>query len=145
MEHNKSYFKKYENNHKDGKRIYDNDFDFIVEKTSNSNSNYYESNNNTCNMTLFQNKVEELFLKLKFLNSNKKISSIDISDCIGDIGKNIINNKIISIDNTNDNTNDNIDSSNIINLINEIIIKLDKKIISKGQINRNNNLIDFEF
>ena len=150
MNHDKSYFKMYDNNE------YTNNFDFIIEK-SNNNSYQIETHNNSINvnvnvnvnMIILQNKVEELFLKLKFLNSNKKISTINVSNYVNDINNInininndlIINNKIIDINYINENTN----SNNIIDLIDKMILKLDKKIICKGQIKRKNNLIDFEF
>jgi hypothetical protein len=104
-------------------------------------------------MIIFQNKVEQLFLKLKFLNLNNKISCVDISDYINDINNNLISNdKIHGVNNNclnnncvnNNNCVDN-NSNNIINIIDKVILKLDKKIICKGQIKRKNNLIEFEF
>jgi len=141
----KSYFKKYENNNNhyadDDINTYINDFDFIIEKKNNNNYQCETKNN----MIIFQNKVEELFLKLKFLNLNNKILNIDISDYINDIN-NINDNltysdKIICVKKNKQNIN----STNAIDYIEKIILSLDKKIICKGQIKRKNNLIDFEF
>ena len=111
MNYNKSYLEQYDNNH-----------DIIVKKKNIKNNLYNDNNNN--NMIVLQNKVEELFLKLKFLNTNKN-TSIDINE-----------------QNINFNINN---SNNIISLINELILKLDTKIICKGQIKRKNNSIEFEF
>lgn len=137
MNYNKSYFKKYENNHIMNKNIYIDNCDFIVEK-KNHNYCHIESNNNIDNTVILQNKVEELFLKLKFLNSNMKNLNIDIYDGVNDIYDGV--NDINDIDN-----NLNKNSNSVIDLIDEIILKLDKKIICKGQIKRKNNLIDLQF
>ena len=119
MDYDKSYFNKYENN----------DFDIIIEKT---NNNLYQFQNNK--MIILQNKVEELLIKLKYINFNKKKSNINILDILND-SQNIDNNQ--NFVNTN--------SNNVINIIDKIILKLNKKIITKGQIKRKNNLLDFEF
>ena len=171
MNYNKSYFYKCDNYEYEIKNDDMNDFNFIFEKINNnsrqieiqanyssdfdfmakkSNNNSYriEIKNDKNNTIIIQNKLEELFLKLKFLNSNKEILGIDINDYINDI--NDINNylidgnKIIDISDIN-NMYKNTYSNNIFNLIDKIISKLDRKIISKGQIKRKNNLIDFEF
>jgi hypothetical protein len=146
MDYNKSYFKKYDS---DDYNNYTNDRDFILEKTNNnlyqietSNNTNINTNNitntnintntntNSSDMLMFQNKVEELLLKLKYFNSNKKISTIDISEYINDKFDNV---NIIS------------EQNRLINMIDNIILKLDKKIICKGQIRRKNSSIDFEF
>jgi len=122
---------------------YDNDYDITVKKKNISNQkNIYNDNSN---VIILQNKVEELLLKLKFLNSNKKNISINILEYINN---NLFDqNCLININNLNINSNfyPNNNSNNIISLINEIILKLDTKIISKGQIRRKNNSIEFEF
>jgi hypothetical protein len=122
MDYDKSYFNKYEDNDLDINNIYSNKFDIIIEKT---NNNIYQFQNNK--MIILQNKVEELLLKLKYINFNKKNSNIDILDIL------------------NDSQNIDTNSNYVINIIDKIILKLNKKIITKGQIKRKNNLLDFEF
>jgi hypothetical protein len=134
---------------------YDNEYDIIVEKKNNHQIKIYNDNDNNSNeknnMLILQNKVEELFLKLKFLNSNKKNMTIDILEYIND--NSIVNNYnnlfddnyFININNFNNSKNLHKNSNNIISLINKLILNLDTKIISKGQIKRKNNSIEFEF
>jgi hypothetical protein len=122
MDYDKSYFNKYEDNDLDINNIYSNKFDIIIEKT---NNNIYQFQNNK--MIILQNKVEELLLKLKYINFNKKNSNIDVLDIL------------------NDSQNIDTNSNYVINIIDKIILKLNKKIITKGQIKRKNNLLDFEF
>jgi len=136
---------------------YDNEYDIIVEKKNNHQNKIYNNNNNNNNsnenndMLILQNKVEELFLKLKFLNSNNKNITIDILEYIND--NSIINNYnnlfdndyIININNFNNSKNLDKNHNNIISLINKLILNLDTKIISKGQIKGKNNSIEFEF
>lgn len=119
MNYDKKYLDRYEIEY---------DCDLIVDKKNNnvSQTNINDNNNentNKDNVLLLQNKAEELFLKLKFINSNKKYLSSEIL------------NNIDEIDN----------SKNVISLIEKIIFKLDNKIICKGQIKRKNNSFDFEF
>ena len=84
-------------------------------------------------LILFQNKTEELLLKLKFYNENINFNLIDTNtddDIINDI---------------NDINNIKLNSINLINTIDNIIIKLNKKIINRCQIRRKKKLFDLEF
>ena len=169
MNYIKSYYKTYDNNDNNDNDYNDyNDyddydmkkniknFDFIIEKTNNNLNPI--SQPNLTNMILLQNKVEELFLKLKFANSNKKISTFIIPEYIDNEPNDLDSNNLVSNDlDSNDLVPDNLipnilipdelihNSKFMINFIDKIIINLDKKIISKGQIIRKNNFIDFEF
>lgn len=123
MNYNKSYLNKYDNN--DEIEYID---DYIFEKKKNIeyyNDKLFNNNYEKNELILFQNKVEELFLKLKFFNTNKQYSN---------------NNKIIETI-----IKSNQKQTNIINAIDDIIINLNKKIISQGQIRKKNDSIEFEF
>lgn len=125
MNYNQSYFNKYEDKDSDIK-------DFIIEKKK-YNSNKF-NNNNT--MIIFENKIEELLLKLKFINSNKKLNSLLNSNT---------NNKIIDIIDIQSSVNEsNIIKFNMIDAIDDLIIKLNKNIINQAQI-KNKKIIEFEF
>jgi len=77
--------------------------------------------------------VEELFLKLKFFNTNNKNNLLPNKE-------RFINKKIIeSIIKSNQK------QINIIDAIDDIIINLNKKIISQGQIRNKYDTIEFEF
>ncbi len=104
-----------------------NNYNFITKK--NNHIQNYKNNEKDKNINLFQNKIEELFLKLKFLNSNKKNLSSDVYNNIDDA----IYNTEIYCDTKNVNLN-------IITLIDNVILKLDKVIVSRGQIIRNDNV-----
>lgn len=124
MNYNQSYFNKYEDKDYDIK-------DFIIEKKYNSNK---FNNNNT--MIIFENKIEELLLKLKFINSNKKLNSLLNSNT---------NNQIIDIIGIQSSVNEsNIIKFNMIDAIDDLIIKLNKNIINQAQI-KNKKIIEFEF
>lgn len=103
------------------------------------------------NNSNIKNKIDALFLKLKFLNFDKKKSKINILNFnnIDDDNNNIDDdNDIINDINNSINfeiSNENIDFNNIINQIDNIIEKIDKKIICKGQIKRQKKIIDFEY
>lgn len=142
MNYNKSYFDKFD----DDENVLKNDCinDFIDEKRKSDFSlNLNNSNNSRNNLALFQNKIEELHLKLKFLNSSSNISVNINETSSNDL---INNNKIIDIISINDiisksKTNE----LNMIDAIDNIIIKLNKKIINNGQIKRKNNIVELEF
>lgn len=123
MNYNKSYFEKYDE---------DNETNFIIEKKKN-----YENDNK---LIILQDKIEELLLKLKFINSNKNYMSSN-SDYAENLNNKIID--LIGIDNFILNIQS--PSLDIIDTIDNIINKLNKKIISKGQIKRKNDYIEFEF
>ena len=140
MNYNKSYFEKYDDNTDELNNELNNECinDFIDEKRKSNFSSY--SNNN---LALFQNKIEELLLKLKFLNSScdtlPNINSISSNDLIN-------NNKIIDIIGINEIISKSETTElNMIDAIDNIIIKLNKKIISHGQIKRKNNFVELEF
>ena len=151
MNYNKSYFKKYDsdsdsNDNNDSNDSNDNNDnndsnDITIKKIS--NSQYFTFNDDE--LIIIQNKIEELLLKLKFLNSNKnKNKNLNLSTNIdyNNILNNLINNKKI-INNITIKSNSN--QINIIDIIDNITINLNKKIITQGQIKRKNNLIEFEF
>lgn len=141
MNYNKLYFKEYDN--------YTNTFknecinDFIDEKRKSDNfSNNTNNSNNSNNLILFQDKIEELLIKLKFLNSSTNILT-NINNSTNDL---INSNKIIDIlDISNIILKSKINGLNMIDAIDHIIIKLNKKIISHGQIKRKNNFVELEF
>ena len=154
MNYNKSYFKEYDNYTNRLKNECINDF--IDEKRK--SDNFSNNSNNSNNLILFQDKIEELLLKLKFLNSSTNIltninnSTNDLinnstNDLINNSTNDLINsNKIIDIlDISNIILKSKINELNMIDAIDDIIIKLNKKIISQGQIKRKNNFVEFEF
>lgn len=148
MDYNQSYFKKYDND-----EINNNLNNYIIEKKKCSIG--MDKNNNNLRLNILQSKIEELSLKLKFLN-NKSIDTQKINELnkLNDVNK--IANRDVKIElneidkmnliGINDIiTNSKLSQSNIIDNIDEIIIKLNKKIISTGQIIRKNNYVEFEF
>ena len=138
MNYNKSYFKEYDNYTNRLKNECINDF--IDEKRK--SDNFSNNSNNSNNLILFQDKIEELLLKLKFLNSSTNILT-NINNSTNDL---INSNKIIDIlDISNIILKSKINELNMIDAIDDIIIKLNKKIISQGQIKRKNNFVEFEF
>ena len=138
MNYNKSYFKEYDNYTNRLKNECINDF--IDEKRK--SDNFSNNSNNSNNLILFQDKIEELLLKLKFLNSSNNILT-NINNSTNDL---INSNKIIDIlDISNIILKSKINELNMIDAIDDIIIKLNKKIISQGQIKRKNNFVEFEF
>lgn len=130
MNYNKSYLNKYDNN---DEIEYTNDYIFEKKKNiQNFNDKSFDNSYENNDLIIFQNKVEELFLKLKFLNTNNKNNLSN--------KEHFNNNKIMeSI----------IKSSqkqiNIIDAIDNIIINLNKKIISQGLIRNKYDSIEFEF
>lgn len=140
MDYDLTYLKNYNNCLNDSENI----DDIVIEKKKSTNISTNNNNNQNTNdlynknsMILFQNKIEELLLVLKFFNSNKKFN----------YNTNNINNKIIDILNLNDEiTPQKIFKTNIIDVIDEVIIKLNKQIINQGQIKRKNSIeLEFEF
>lgn len=87
---------------------------------------FLKINENVC-FSMFESKVEELLLKLIFVNSIKEQTSID--DFINIIDNNTLGSKMF----------------NVIKNIDDFINDLNKKIINSGQIKRKKNLIEFEF
>ena len=134
---NKSYFKKYDSN-----KDTNNGNEFIIEKNKNFQYLPFENNLNDDNndSILFQNKIEELLCKLKFLNSKKNFNQLYMDCNISNNISNDFNNKI-----TNKIIKSNLNQTNIIDAIDNIIIKLNKQIINQAQIKRYNELIEFEF
>lgn len=93
--------------------------------------------NNTNNVIInLQNKIEELQHKLNFVNSSSKIS-IDINDTVHDLINNDNINNILEKSQSN--------KLNIIEVIDNVILKLNKKIICQGQIKRNDDFVELEF
>lgn len=138
MDYDLTYLKNYNNCLNDSENI----DDIVIEKKKSTNisTNNNQNTNDLYNknsMILFQNKIQELLLILKFFNSNKKFN----------YNTNNINNKIIDILNLNDEiTPQKIFKTNIIDVIDEVIIKLNKQIINQGQIKRKNSIeLEFEF
>lgn len=140
MDYDLTYLKNYNNCLNDNENI----DDIVIEKKKSTNISTNNNNNQNTNdlynknsMILFQNKIQELLLILKFFNSNKKFN----------YNTNNINNKIIDILNLNDEiTPQKIFKTNIIDVIDEVIIKLNKQIINQGQIKRKNSIeLEFEF
>lgn len=140
MNYNKSYFEKYDNDNDELKNECINDF--INEKRKSDFSSYLNNSNNSNNLALFQNKIEELLLKLKFLNSYSNIIPNINNTSLNDL---INNNKIIDISINDIISKSKTNELNMIDAIDNIIIKLNKKIISQGQIKRKNNVVELEF
>ena len=142
MNYNKSYFEKYDDYGDELKNECINDF---IDEKRKSNFSLYSNNlnNSNNNLALFQNKIEELLLKLKFLNSSSNILANINNTSLNDL---INNNEIIDIIGINDMiSKSKTNELNMIDAIDNIIIKLNKKIISQGQIKRKNNMVELEF
>jgi hypothetical protein len=130
MNYNKSYLNKYDNN---DEMEYTNDYIFEKKKNiQNFNNKSFDNSYENNDLIIFQNKVEELFLKLKFFNTNIKNNLSN---------KEHFNNKKI-IESIIKSSQKQI---NIIDAIDNIIINLNKKIISQGQIRNKYDSIEFEF
>lgn len=126
MNCSKSYLKKYDNNESSNDSENEQTINIILSKKNN-----FCNETSGDNFVSFFDKVEELYLKLKFINTNKneKITHLN-------------NNKTIAKNDDNDVFN-NYNLCNL-NTIDEIITKLNKKIICDGMIKRK-NLIEYEF
>lgn len=126
MNCSKSYLKKYDNNESSNDSENEQTINIILSKKNN-----FCNETSGDNFVSFFDKVEELYLKLKFINTNKneKITHLN-------------NNKTIA----NNDDSDIFNNYNLYNLntIDEIITKLNKKIICDGMIKRK-NLIEYEF
>ncbi len=131
MNCSKSYFKKYDS---DKSSTYDENeqtIDIILDR----NKNNFQDKMTGNNFISFFDKVEELYLKLKFINTNKNINFMQT------------NNYSIGDDITMSKNNNIINNLNICNLnnIDEVIMELDRKIINDGMIKRSKNSFEYEF
>lgn len=111
------------------------------------NANYYDNVDKNNEFIIFHNKIEELLSKLKFINNNFK-HSIEIDEIDNNLFD-ILNKKNYNkynITSMNEIINEvGISKTNIIDIIDDIIFKLNKKIIGTGLLKPKNNSIEFEF
>ncbi len=147
----KSYLKKYDSDKSHTDTGTDNENEPTINIILSKKKNNFHNEMSGDNFISFFDKVEELYLKLKFINTNKNTNFTHINNYDND------NNYNNNNDNQNNNNNDNditisknddiINNLNIYNLntIDEVIMKLDRKIICDGMIKRNKNLIEYEF